>query len=224
MNASSPWVLSVKAIFNDPNLPAIFERKTGDCEVKLHHNYNALWLSISYPQGTRIIARTAYAPNDPLAVSRLTANEDGVTVSLSASIGKYTLKIGFPETGEPLIYYSVTLTPAADLLLPFWPRELVILGPHGSDKIPDGEVLVAQRGTRSGLQYLKFGQSEPGSLLYFQNLTALNDYAEATGTSLSGVVGGTWPELGLSLPQTTDKPLPAGKKVVLSDAFLLFSP
>ena len=46
---------------------------------------------------------------------------------------------------------------------------------------------------------------------------------QATETSLGNVVGGTWPELGLALPPTKEKPIPAGKDIILSDAFLAFS-
>ena len=51
-----------------------------------------------------------------------------------------------------------------------------------------------------------------------QNLTALNDYAEQTKTSLQEVVGGNWPELGLSLPQALEEPLEAGKEKPMEKA------
>jgi hypothetical protein len=60
--------------------------------------------------------------------------------------------------------------------------------------------------------------------MYFQNLTALNEYAETTKTSLKELVGGNWPELGLSLPPAMEEPLEAGKEIVISDAFILFNP
>lgn len=59
--------------------------------------------------------------------------------------------------------------------------------------------------------------------MYFQNLTALNDYFEQTETSGAELVRGEWPELGLALPAATKKPLAAGKKIVISDAFVSFS-
>jgi len=60
--------------------------------------------------------------------------------------------------------------------------------------------------------------------LYFQNLTSLNDYAKQTETSLTDTVGGEWPELGFSLPATTEKTIEAERETVISDAYVIFSP
>ena len=101
---------------------------------------------------------------------------------------------------------------------------MVITGPDESDQNPEGTILINQAGMRSGLQYFTLDKPKSGAVLYFQNLTALNDYAQATETSLGGVVGGTWPEIGFALPPTLkEKPIPAHQEFVLSDAFLAFS-
>lgn len=92
-----------------------------------------------------------------------------------------------------------------------------------SSVIPQGEVLIGQTGTRSGLQYISLNKPSAGSVLYFQNLTALNEYCEVTGTSLADTVGGKWPELGFALPPCKEKPLTKNKEVIISDAFLAFN-
>ena len=76
--------------------------------------------------------------------------------------------------------------------------------------------------------YFRLQQPDFGSVLYFQNLTALNDYFRATNTKPDGAVGGEWPELGY-LPPTPPQsgtppidPLPAGKEIMLSDALIVF--
>ncbi len=89
---------------------------------------------------------------------------------------------------------------------------------------PEGVIYTKQVGPRSGMVYFSLSKPRAGTVMYFQNLTALNDYAEQTNTSLQEVVGGNWPELGLSLPAATEQPLEAGKEVVISDAFILFNP
>lgn len=151
--------------------------------------------------------------------------EVGLTIHLNSGLGAYRVKLEFPDAEKPLIRYTTSLKPTDPLLVPFWPRDLVITGPDGSERDPKGTILVSQVGTRSGLQYITLDQPESGALLYFQNLTALNDYAQATETSLGNTVGGTWPELGFALPPTLkNKPIPANKEIVLSDAFIAFSP
>lgn len=63
-----------------------------------------------------------------------------------------------------------------------------------------------------------------GSVFYFQNLSALNKFCEATETSAGDLVGGVWPELGMKLPVIKhDKPLKKGEEYIISDAFVLLS-
>jgi hypothetical protein len=87
----------------------------------------------------------------------------------------------------------------------------------------EGKIHTSQTKTRSGLIFLSTNKPEAGSLMYFQNLSALGDYCQETHTSLGDVVGGQWPELGFALPPAKEKPLPAKKKIVISDAFIAFS-
>ncbi|MFD2147057.1 hypothetical protein [Mucilaginibacter antarcticus] len=91
------------------------------------------------------------------------------------------------------------------------------------EKETAGEIHISQTGTRSGLLYGSFEKYGEGSFLYFQNLSALSDYNTDTETSAADVVGGTWPEMGLSLPPTSDKPIKQGKTYVVSDTFVAFS-
>lgn len=60
-------------------------------------------------------------------------------------------------------------------------------------------------------------------MFYFQNLTALNDYCEQTKTTAAESVGGEWPEIGFRLPPADQNPVPAGKELVLSDAWVLLT-
>ncbi|HEX5322460.1 MAG TPA: hypothetical protein VFW40_01650 [Capsulimonadaceae bacterium] len=83
--------------------------------------------------------------------------------------------------------------------------------------------LAAQRGLNSGLVYFTLDEPAFGSLLYFQDLTALNDYFRATGSSPDGCVGGQWPDLGYQ-PPAGGKALPRDQEVVISDAFVQWSP
>jgi hypothetical protein len=92
----------------------------------------------------------------------------------------------------------------------------------------DGVVEAAQRGLNAGLVYFHLDEPAFGTVLYLQNLTALNDYFAATDTKPDAAVGGEWPELGY-LPPTPPQsgtpptnPLPAGKPVTMTDAILVF--
>ncbi len=225
MNARSPWAVAVKNLFHGQDLSSLFQHEIGGYTIRAHHLNNSFWITITCPKGAQVVLRPAYAPNDHLMLGKTINHDNGITVSLSASIGNYKIKLEFPDKEIPLLRYTTTFSPNAPLLVPFWPKDMVITGPDDHDKDPEGSIYISQQGTRSGLQYFSLDKPKSGAVLYFQNLTALNDYAQATETSLGGVVGGTWPELGFSLPPTLkNKPLPAHKEIILSDAFLAFTP
>ncbi|TFF35552.1 glycoside hydrolase family 88 protein [Mucilaginibacter psychrotolerans] len=225
MSAISPWAAAVNTLFHGQDPPTLFSKEILGYTIKVHTLNNSLWIVVTSTEGTQVVLRPAYAPNDHLQLGKMTRQDDGITVNLSASIGHYEVRLQFPDKQKPLIRYTTTFKANDPLLVPFWPRDMVVTGPDESDKNPKGTILVSQVGTRSGLQYISLDQPKSGALLYFQNLTALNDYAQTTETSLGNVVGGTWPEMGLALPPTLkEKPIPAHQEIVLSDAFVAFGP
>jgi len=71
--------------------------------------------------------------------------------------------------------------------------------------------------------YFSVKTPESGSVLYLQNLTAINDYCADTGTKVTDTVDGNWPEFGFALPGTKDKSLRSGKEYAISDTFVAFS-
>jgi len=225
MNALSPWGNAVKTLFHKQDIPSIYENKIADYLIKVHHLENSLWITITCAKGTRIVLRPAYVPNDHFKLGKVIKQETGVVVNLSAGIGNYQVKLDFPNTEKPIVNYKTTFKANYPLMVPFWPRDMVITGPEETDQDPKGTIYVSQAGTRSGLQYFSMDQPRSGAALYFQNLTALNDYAQATESSLGNVVGGNWPEMGFALPPTLkEKPIPANTELVLADTYIAFDP
>jgi len=221
MNGISPWVVTVKERFVDSSLLPVYRRVHLDYSFEVYQTGDSIWTVATWPKGNRVAFRLAYSPNDNLRVKRIVEENTSISFSADAIIGKYKIRIDFPDAVNAMFRYITSLKPSADLLIPFWPRDMVMLGKKGDDKFPGGEIHVTQEGARSGLQYITVEKT--GALLYMQNLTALNDYCTATETAATNVVGGNWPELGFALPPTIkDKPLPKGKAVVISDAFVLF--
>jgi hypothetical protein len=109
-------------------------------------------------------------------------------------------------------------------LIPFWPRDIFPLGKADNLTDSEGRIYASQDGPRSGLIYFSLTRPKAGSILYFQNLTSLNDYCIQTESSLVSTVGGEWPELGFALPATTEKTIEANRETVISDAYIIFSP
>jgi len=223
MDPISPWLLNTNAALNEAGLKPLFELAANDYGFKIFDQQDSCWLVVSWPGGSRIAFRLAYSPNDTLKIS-VSEKHGTARLDIACLLGNYEVVVQCPAEGQPVFRYTTTLTPAAPLLFPYWPRDILPLGSAGSDVLANGEVLVRQVGTRSGQLYFKMTRPKAGAVLYLQNLTALADYNQATETSGGDTVGGEWPEIGFALPPTIkNKPLEAGKSYVLSDAFLALS-
>jgi hypothetical protein len=224
MNATSPWLLAVNAKLNSPDLIAVHEKQTAGYAFKTYLIEDSCWLVASWPKGSRIAFRLAYSPNDQLELKKILEENENITFLISSLMGEYKAVVQLPAGGQPVLQLITTLKCAAPLLFPYWPRDIVPLGAKDSDILAEGQIKVSQVGTRSGQLYFSFSKPKAGSVLYLQNLTALADYNQQTGTSAGNTVGGEWPEIGFALPPTLQNtPLEAGKSYILSDAFVALS-
>ena len=196
----SPWAAAAAALFTDEFEPVY----CGD-EGKAYLQADALWLI----PGPFMAIRLAYSPGGRLEIVKTVKKNKDVNFHLASPSGKLNVIIN--KDGH-LLTYKTSFTPAGDMFIPFWPRDVVLN--------TDGEIYVKQVGTRSGLIYASLKKA--GAFLYFQNLTSLADYNQQTETSCSDVVGGEWPEIGFAQPPNKDKPLKKGKEYIISDTFIAF--
>jgi hypothetical protein len=181
---------------------------------------DSLWVLHTWKDGSRIVFRTAYSPSGKLELLEQTEDDGVFKFVLECSTLKHTVFVSFPESEGQAFRYTVQTEPKIPVLFPYSPKDILSFEKSGKIR-ENGEIHTQQTGTRSGILFFNDGKS--GSVFYFQNLTALNDYCQATETSAGGVVGGEWPEVGFSLPSAS-KPLEAGKVVTLSDAFVRLDP
>ena len=221
-NALGPWTLALQNELAAGTMRPQTRLTAAGATVEVCEGRDSLWLLVRREGRGGLALRTAYAPGGPLTVERLPSEDDAPAFRVGTALGEFSVRLLRPDREHPLLRCTVTLTPATDLSLPFWPRDLYVLDAEGNPVAAQGIVHAAQRGLNSGLVFLSLEKPQFGSALYFQNLTALNDYFEATETTPDGRVGGAWPELGWQ-PPVSKKPLPPGKPIVLSDAFLHWS-
>ncbi|SDF74723.1 hypothetical protein SAMN05216464_1286 [Mucilaginibacter pineti] len=219
MNASSPWTINTQYLF-EKELPVAYERSFQDLNFKCYLAKDSAWLVTQFQNNERLAFRAAYSPNDILQ-GEISAMGDQLSWNIRCVLGEYQVKIGFPGEGNLALRLTTTLKTARETLFPFWPRDIVPLPKPNGVKIPHAEVHVSQVGSRSG--QLFFSIPDTGSVFYFQDLSSLCSYCHATCTSAGDIVGGNWPEVGLALPVTKNKPLPAGETFILSDAYVAFS-
>lgn len=217
MNGISPWAIAAKAALSDAALPNIFENQLGSFQFKLQLTKDSLWVRCNLAD-QEIAFRAVYSPDAKLELKSKKVIQNGISLHLIATLGAFKVTLIGTNEEYPVLRYTTTLTPAQDLYVPFWPRDIIF----PSATTPKGEVHVTQVGTRSGLLHFTVKNPALGSILYLQNLTALANYNEQTQTSAGETVGGLWPEIGFALPPTKDHPIKKNKEVTLSDAFIAF--
>jgi hypothetical protein len=201
----------------------------GDRAVEISAGRDSIWAVIRRPGRGGVALRIAHCWGGCTKVGKQRKNAgELLRLRVESSIGTQIVIVRSDDLELPLLRVTTTLTARIPLLIPFFPRDLYPLGEGDDPMAADGRVEAAQRGLNVGLCYFHLDKPAFGSVLYFQNLTALNDYYEATDTKPDGAVGGEWPELGY-LPPTPPQsgtpptnPLPAGKAVTMSDAILVF--
>lgn len=202
---------------------SLFEHSTGAYHFKLVQTSDSLWIIAELPGGGRMGFRPVYSAGSSLEVSRIRTNDTEVNIWLGSDAGIYETRVKIESGERPILRYTTALKPEKDLLFPFWPRDILAIAKNGNVENTTGQIHASQWSTRSGFIYMSMTRPKSAFMLYLQNLTALNDYCQQTETSLGDSVGGNWPELGFALPAANQKPLQAGKKVVISDAFVSFN-
>lgn len=221
MNKLSPWALSASRALAGNTSEIVYSKSIGDYTFSVYQSSGSLWIVATWPNAGKIAFRAAYSPGD-FEITGKQEHGQGLEIKLISAIGAIKVHISFIDADYPVLRYTTTLKPAADLQVPFWPRDIIVPGNDGNAENTAGKIHTKQVGTRSGLVFLSMTRPKAGAVVYLQNLTALADYCQETETSCSDVVGGEWPELGFFLPPNLKKPLPAGKEVVISDAFVAF--
>jgi len=217
----SPWLTAAWATFSGDGLLPVFQKEIAGFGFDAYNTGDAFWVVISWPNACRVAIRTAFVPGGVLQLEKTEEGDNEVAFSFSSIIGSFNVKLRFPTADKPLLRCTTSLRPAEALSIPFWPRDLLMLGKEQDFTLPEGEVHLQQQGPRSGLLYASIKKPRTGAFLYMQNLTAISDYCDQTNTTVAGSVGGSWPELGFALPPTKEKPLEAGREYIISDAFLL---
>lgn len=224
----SPYLLSLRQALAEHTTKTISRFEIGDLNVEVVTTADSLWALLRRDGAGGIALRAAYLTGKFQCSNQKTKHGEAAHIVITSVMGEHA--VSFCVGGDALEQLRVTVrfTPAEPISLPFLPRDLYPLDAEDDPVGARGTVEAAQRGLNGGILYFQIEDPAFGNVLYFQNLTAMNDYYRATKTSPDGAVGGEWPELGY-LPPTPPQhgdtmvcPLAAGKEVTISDAILVF--
>ena len=221
LHTVSPWAITVQSDI-DAN-PAFFEVNLTACSIAMHNTADAIWIVAQQPKMGRIAFRAAFGMGKIFDTASVRKTESGITVSAATVLGHYKIQLKFSDS-KALFQYTTVFTAKEPLLIPFWPRDIVPLTEKGRIENTTATIHVQQTGSRSGQLLFTTTRPQSGTVLYFQNLSALSSYCEDTKTTVAETVGGTWPEIGFKLPVNHQAPILADKAYTISDAFVLMQP
>lgn len=225
----TPGVALLREQLADGTMDALGELRLGIRSVLLCTGHDAIWVIIRREGRGGLAMRAAFLPAG-YRDARLVRKQSGeaARIEVRSAIGIHRIAIRLDEDVIPVLRVTTSIEPSAPLLASFVPRDLYPLDADDDPLGARGTVEAAQRGFNSGAIYFRLEEPAFGSVLYFQDLTALNPYFAATGTKPDGAVGGVWPEIGYLLPTPPQQgtppvdPLPADQETLLSDALLAF--
>jgi hypothetical protein len=225
----SVGALALRAELASGSMTVLHRLSAGDIGIEIAQGLDSVWAILRRPGHGGLALRTAYASGGVEARVK-SKSKTGCVVAAETPLGVFEVTFSLPDNDVPMLRAVTVLRPAADLLVPFLPRDLYPLDEDGDPARTRGRVEAAQRGVNGGVLYFHMSRPAFGNVFYFQNLTALNDYFEAADTKPDGVVGGEWPELGYQPPTSPlgnsppKNPLPRGKAVTISDVLLQIAP
>jgi len=225
----TPGVLLLREEMRGGKMKSLGNLEFGTFDIELALGHDAIWLIIRRENRGGAALRAAFLPAGCFDAKLLRPGlHDAACIRVNSALGTHRIVLELHRDTVPLLRVRTALTPAAPLLVSFIPRDLYPLDSRDDPAGAEGKVEAAQRGFNSGAVYFRLTAPPFGSVLYFQNLTALNPYFRATGTKPDGAVGGLWPELGYLVPTPPQRgippaaPLPPGEETLLSDALLTF--
>src|SRR5690606_35592929 len=202
----------------------LFEIKVSSITYQFYNTDDSLWITALMPNNGRIAFRAAFAMSGHFENVDISQRKDTIVVDINFDLGHYKVEVDFPNKDLSLLHYKTTFSSKMPHMIPFWPRDIIPLTQNGKVENTHGNIHISQVGSRSGLLFASMTKPKTGSLFYFQNLTSISEYCEATQTEFSDAVGGNWPEIGFQLPITKELPLPSNTPLILSDAYVILTP
>lgn len=229
-HAASLYVLALREALANGRTRHFARFGTGGLEVEILGAADSVWAIVRREGKGGLAVRAAYLAGT-FDCRKLEARAgEALRLKVESTLGEHLLIFEGGADDLEFLRITVSLTPSVPLLVPFIPRDLYPLDGRDDPLGVQGNVEAGQRGLNSGLLYFQLNEPAFGNVLYFQNLTAMNDYYRATRTKPDGAVGGEWPELGYLMPSPPQSgtpptnPLKPGVAVTLSDAILVFRP
>jgi len=224
----SAYVLALRQALSEKSGRPVAAFALGELTIEVITGADSVWAIVRREGSGGLALRAAFLVGE-FSCTRLSPEPgEAVRLKVESALGEHLIVLRGGSDALEHMRLTVCFTPAVPMLVPFLPRDLYPLDEHDDPLAATGIVEAGQRGINAGVLYFRIEEPAFGNVFYFQNLTAMNPYYRLTKTKPDGAVGGVWPELGY-LPPTPPQsgtppinPLPAGERITLSDAILVF--
>ena len=219
-NPLSAW--AVQAASELPTLKPIYKLALVEFDLELRLSGHSLWLIYYWPNEVKTAFRIAFSAVGAFNLIDFEQLKEKINISLDTIEAKYNVEILISAQNNQIISWTTNIVPKLDLLAPFWPKDMLSFTASWQP-LATANIHAQQVGNRSGIIFYSLTKPQTGNVFYFQNISSFNPYFIDTETTGSNLVGGNWPEIGLSLPPTSAMPLKARKSYIISDAVVCFS-
>ncbi|UUL83830.1 hypothetical protein [Sphingomonas qomolangmaensis] len=225
---ASPHVLAVRELGRAAAAKPIAEFDLGELQVEVRTTHDSVFVVVVREGRGGVALRAAHLSCAFECKALAPQAGEDARLSVTSALGRHLITLEAGANALENLRVTVRFTPAMPMLIPFLPRDLYPIDNKGDPLGTVGSVEAKQRKLNVGIVYFRVDEPRFGDVLYFQNLTSMNDYYGATGTTPESIVGGSWPELGHLIPiaQGGQTPpagvLEGGTEIILSDAILVF--
>lgn len=221
--ALSPHTAAASAALTSAANSSIARARQGGLDVTVRLEGGFLWTVLSRGNKGGLALRMPAISIDAQCVDGEPLEDALAVVECRGSLGTGRLVVRGDDFDLEQVRATLDFTPTRDLELSPIPRDLI---PFTGDGDPLGTKIAVeaeQRKMNVGLLYFTLERPDFGKVLYVQNLTALNDYFNTTGSKPESTVGSDGSELGYSPPMNPDTGkvlLPAGRTLRLYDTIV----
>jgi len=228
---ASPQIPAVRALAQGATRNTILKFPLGELRAEVCTTNDSVFVIICRDNRGGVALRAAYLACAFKCKRLQPEGEETARIGVTSALGEHLIVLRADANALENLRMTVRFTPAISMRIPFIPRDLYPIDAGGDPMGVIGSIEARQRGLNVGIVYFRIAEPQFGDVLYFQNLTALNPYYHATGTTPDETVGGIWPELGHLTPIGEVDPQPdnavpgllqAGCELTLSDAILVF--
>ncbi|MBL0923632.1 MAG: hypothetical protein IBJ12_04080, partial [Sphingomonadaceae bacterium] len=185
----SPFVTALAEMLENRN-PTLVRLSLHDMNIEIVEGAQSIWAIVRRPGKGGVALRAAFLPAGTKSVKVRSVDDAGGEIVVESAMGRHRISFAAIHGEWPKFRMKTHFIPAVDTIIPFLPRDVYPLDTDDSPFGVTGRVEAAQRGLNSGLLYFHIDRPRFGTILYFQNLTSMNDYYLATKPKTDSAVAG----------------------------------